>query len=194
MKKSPSVQPQLSYFIRPLEQEDAPLLAAYYRRNRESHREWSPLAPADFFTTKVQRERLERGARLREEGREIRFGMFTSAAELIGTISLTSIERGVFQNGRFGYSIDAEYMGRGLMTAGLRKLIRYAFEDLGLHRLEANVMPRNAASARVLKKCGFRVIGHSPAMVQINGVWEGHDMYMLLAGEWRAHGRHIDPD
>ena len=181
--ESPAKAPE--HLVRLIDQADAEALTAYLVRNREPHRPWSPIPPEGFFTLEFQRFRLRRVAELQREGREFRFGIFTGAdrSHLIGTISLGAIERGVFQNGRLGYSTDADYMGRGVMTAGVRHVLGDAFGPLGLHRVEANVMPRNIPSRRVMQKCGFTKIGFSPKMVMINGVWEDHDMYMILAGE-----------
>ena len=66
------------------------------------------------------------------------------------------------------------------MTEAVRKVTEFAFADLGLHRIEANVMPRNEASAAVLKKCGFRMEGSSQKYLKINGRWEDHLHYVIL--------------
>lgn len=165
---------------------DADELAAYYLRNEEFHREWSPIQPPVFFSAEFQRERLRMANHLRDEGREYRFGIFAEQpyGKVIGTISLSAVERGVFQNGRLGYSVDAGYERRGVMTSSLREVMRFAFKELNLHRLEANLMPRNIASRRVMEKCGFTKVGFSPKMVMINGVWEDHDMYMMLVDDF----------
>lgn len=176
--------------LRLLEPDDAPALLAYYKRNEPHHRSWSPLPPTGFFNVDFQRRRLDASLRLRGEGREYRFGICSiqPEEELIGTITLTAIEYGAFQNGRFGYSVDALRQSRGIMTASLSALIRFAFTELDLHRVEANIMPRNTASRRVLEKCGFLHIGFSPRMLFINGAWEDHDMYMRLRDEDARQG------
>ncbi|MBI3259581.1 MAG: GNAT family N-acetyltransferase [Ignavibacteriae bacterium] len=87
----------------------------------------------------------------------------------------------MFQNGRFGYSIDSEFAGQGIMTSAIKAIVHYAFSELLLHRLEANVMPRNIRSKRVLEKCGFQKFGFSPKYLFINNDWEDHDNYMILA-------------
>jgi len=174
------------YNVRLIGPADAEAMTDYLVRNREAHRQWSPLAPPGFFTLTFQRARLQRLAELQREEREYRFGIFTGSQStlMVGSISLGSVERGVFLNGRLGYSTDAAYMGRGLMTEGVRRVLIHAFDRLKLHRVEANVMPRNIASRRVMEKCGFMHIGLSPKMVMINGVWEDHDMYMILADDF----------
>lgn len=173
------------FVVRTFRIRDAEALANYHRRNEEFHREWSPIPPADFFTARYQRDRLLLWQDSARQGREYRFGIFTEqpTAELVGAISFAGIERGAFENGRLGYSIDAVHRNRGLMSASVAAVVAFAFERLGLHRVEANIMPRNTASRRVLEKCSFIKIGTSPRMLRINGVWEDHDMYMRLAGD-----------
>lgn len=174
--------------MRLISPEDAESLTAYYVRNMEFHREWSPIAPPGYYTVDFQRSRLETYMELNRQEQEYRFGIFVQQEQgqlLIGTISLTGIVRGAFHNGRFGYSIDGAYERKGIMTNALKEVMRFGFHQLGLHRLEANFMPHNAASRRVLQKCGFSQIGYSPRMLRINGDWRDHEMYMILVDDFK---------
>lgn len=65
-------------------------------------------------------------------------------------------------------------MNQGLMTEGIQAVIIYAFEELQLHRIEANIMPRNKASMKVVQKLGFYEEGLAYKYLKINGVWEDH--------------------
>jgi len=178
------------FIVRRFELRDAEALTAYYERNREFHREWSPIFPPEFFSVAFQRRRLRMMEELSRQEREYRMGIFTTQEQgdrVIGAINLTAIERGAFHNGRLGYSIDGACQRRGIMTAGLRQVMAFAFRQLHLHRLEANIMPHNIASRRVLEKCGFSRIGCSPRMLMINGDWRDHEMYMILADDFGEH-------
>lgn len=170
---------QPNFQIRLMELPDAAQLAAYYERNREYHREWSPIAPEEFYTQEFHDAKFLQYQELNAKGIEYKFGIFSSDI-LIGIINLNAVERGIFQNGRFGYSIDEEFAGKGITTAALRIAVDFAFAALDLHRLEANIMPRNVRSQRILEKCGFTKFGFSPKYLLINGVWEDHDNYMIL--------------
>lgn len=141
--------------------------------------------PEDYATCDFQVRQLQDYLKRHRRGEQYRFGIFTEAAPtlLIGAINLTAVERAAFQNGRLGYSIDQQFRNCGIMTKNLQKVMRVAFKELGLHRLEANIMPHNAASRRVLEKCGFQKIGYSPKYLQIQGVWRDHELYMALAAE-----------
>jgi ribosomal-protein-alanine N-acetyltransferase len=166
--------------LRLLELGDARALLDYYERNKKHLQPWSPTLPDEFYSVKYQLRRLENYFKLAAAAEEFRFGVFDEE-KLVASINLTAIEYGAFMNGRFGYSVDAAYLGQGVATSNIQTIIAWAKDKLTLHRLEANVMPSNNASRRVLEKCGFEKIGHSPKMVKINGVWEDHDMYARLA-------------
>ncbi|MGH8876436.1 MAG: GNAT family N-acetyltransferase, partial [Stackebrandtia sp.] len=62
-----------------------------------------------------------------------------------GTVNINSIIRGRYQGASLGYAAFAPSAGRGYMTEGLTATLRHAFEDLRLHRLEANIQPANEA-------------------------------------------------
>lgn len=69
------------------------------------------------------------------------------------------------------------------MTEALRAAIAYAFGDLELHRLEANIQPGNATSIALLCRLGFRKEGFSPRYLRINGEWRDHERWALLAAK-----------
>ena len=102
-------------------------------------------------------------------------------ARPIGYIGVTNIVRGVFQSAYLGYYAFAGHEGQGLMRAGLRALVRYAFIDLKLHRLEANVQPTNTASIALVRSCGFQREGYSPRYLKIRGHWRDHERWAILA-------------
>lgn len=160
----------------------------YQRRNREFFRPWRPADSEAFFTLEAQQERLQHDRRLRRQGLGVRLWVFDRAdrrfATVIGDIGLSNIVRGAFQSCHLGYEIDEICTGRGLMTEALRGAIGYAFEELHLHRVEANIMPRNARSLRVVENLGFRGEGLAPAYLRINGVWEDHLHFALLNEKW----------
>ena len=94
---------------------------------------------------------------------------------------VSEIVRGGFQNAYLGYYGFAGQTGQGLMTAGLRAVARHAFEELGLHRLEANIQPGNTASRALARRCGFQQEGYSPRYLRIGGEWRDHERWALRA-------------
>ncbi len=101
--------------------------------------------------------------------------------ELAGYIDITNIVRGVFRSGYVGYYAFAGFERQGLMTEGLRLVVRYAFRELKLHRLEANIQPGNVASIALVRACGFHKEGYSPKYLKIRGRWRDHERWALVS-------------
>jgi ribosomal-protein-alanine N-acetyltransferase len=108
---------------------------------------------------------------------------------IVGRVALTSIARGPWQSAQLGYWLDSANAGRGLMSEGVELALGFAFDRLGLHRIQAAVMPSNHASRRILTKRGFREEGYAEGYLCIGGTWEDHVMYGLRAEEWRPKVR-----
>jgi [ribosomal protein S5]-alanine N-acetyltransferase len=87
--------------------------------------------------------------------------------------------RRVFQNAHLGYAVTEAANGRGYATEAVQEATRIAFEELGLHRVQAAVIPRNDASIRVLEKAGFRREGFAERYLLINGAWEDHLVFAV---------------
>ena len=98
---------------------------------------------------------------------------------LVGRLTLGQVFRKAFCSCYLGYWVAEEHNGRGYATEAVRLGVRHAFEELGLHRVQANVMTSNPRSARVLEKAGFRKEGHALRYLQIAGRWEDHDIYAI---------------
>lgn len=154
----------------------APAVAGYYRRNREFLKPFDPAREEAFFTLEHQREilRAEEAARAAKEGFRFYIVPVDGPETVIGSIGLNNIVWGAFRSAFLGYKLDAAYLNRGYMTAAVGMVVQYAFAEAGLHRVEANVMPRNKPSLRVLEKNGFVNEGLSKYYLNINGVWEDH--------------------
>lgn len=111
------------------------------------------------------------------------FGIFADG-QFCGEVNANQVYRGVLQSCVLGYWIDTEFAGRGLMPESVALLMQFAFDTLGLHRVEAAIIPRNLASIRVAEKLGMRPEGLAQRLVEINGVWEDHIRFALTAEEW----------
>ena len=104
----------------------------------------------------------------------------TSDGAIVGVVNLNEIVRGAFECAFLGYWIGADFQGQGYMKSGLAMAIEFAFEGLGLHRLEANIMPQNAASLAVVRRLGFRREGFSPKYLKIAGQWQDHERWAII--------------
>ena len=112
----------------------------------------------------------------------------TSDDAIIGTLNFSQIFRRGFQNAYLGYQLFAGYTGHGYMTEAVAIGLRYAFEDLKLHRVEANVQPDNLASIGVLRRNGFCKEGFSPRYLKVGGRWRDHERWAILK-EDRVSGK-----
>ena len=98
---------------------------------------------------------------------------------VVGVVNINEIVAGAFQSAYLGYYGMLNFAGTGLMTEALRAAVGYAFNELGLHRLEANIQPGNTASIALVRRLGFRQEGFSPRYLRINGEWRDHERWAL---------------
>jgi [ribosomal protein S5]-alanine N-acetyltransferase len=141
------------------------------------------------------RDELERGAwrlrlrRYKEEfasGTGVTFFIFENrTGRLAGGITIGNIRHGVSQSGQIGYWIGERFAGKGYMQEALGLILPFAFDSLRLHRVEAACIPNNHRSIRVLEKAGFRREGLLRSYLKINGIWQDHYLYALIAGDDR---------
>jgi ribosomal-protein-alanine N-acetyltransferase len=118
------------------------------------------------------------------------FGIF-AGDRFVGEITLSSIQRGPFQNAFVGYWVDQAMAGQGLAPEATVAVLRFAFEELGLHRVEVAIVPRNHASRRVVEKLDLREEGVAIRYLEIDGRWEDHVRYAITAEEWAARGEKL---
>ncbi len=104
---------------------------------------------------------------------------------ILGAVELSQIARGSFRSAYLGYYIGAPYARQGYMREALELVLRYAFTRLELHRVEANVQPRNGPSLALVKRLGFVREGYSRRYLKIAGRWRDHERWALLIEDWR---------
>ncbi len=173
--------------LRPLNLDDFVVWSEVRQRCGEWLTRWEPLAPPGRPDPSRSREVF--AARVYARDREWQlgtgygFGIFVDG-RFSGEINIGTIQRGPFQNAYVGYWIDRESAGHGYMPESVVACARFAFDELGLHRLQISIVPRNKASRRVVEKLGLRMEGLAERYLQINGVWEDHCRYAITSEEW----------
>lgn len=125
--------------------------------------------------------------RERQLGTGFGFGIFLQG-RFIGELTLSSVQRGPFQNASIGYWVDEAQAGHGYVPEAVVACLQFAFESLGLHRVEISIIPRNLASRRVVEKLAIRFEGIAERFLSIDGVWEDHARYAITAEEWAVRG------
>jgi [ribosomal protein S5]-alanine N-acetyltransferase len=183
--------------LRPLRLRDA----GEWRMTRLMNREW--LEPWEATTPGVTPSDGGRGYgdAVRTLRRDARLGLCYPFALLVGEqfagqVTVGAIARGSANSAYLGYWIARQFAGRGIMPTALAMVIDHCFGDAGLHRVEANIRPENAASRRVVEKLGFRLEGTRERYIHIAGSWCDHLSYALtvedvsggLLPRWLAAG------
>jgi len=165
--------------LREPEPRDRDEFLARVHASRRLHRPWSypPDTPEGF-------ESLLRRAGTPTE--RVHLICRRQDAAIVGVGNLSQIFLGRFRNAYLGFFVFAPYQGLGYMTEGVGLVLRVAFDQLGLHRVEANVQPGNERSIALVERLGFRLEGYSPRYLKIGGRWRDHVRYAILAEEFAA--------
>jgi ribosomal-protein-alanine N-acetyltransferase len=174
--------------LRPPRSSDARELREVRVANADHLKPWNPLPAPGTDPLALASIRADI-SRMRREWREDRAFAFLIAARgdsepIIGFLRLSEIVRRPFQNAYLGYWIAADRQGTGLMTDAVRLVLRFAFQEAGLHRVQAAVIPRNTGSRRVLAKAGFREEGLALRYLEIAGRWEDHVLHAITSEDW----------
>lgn len=175
-----------SIYIRHFCISDALDLLAVRTKNRLFLQPFEPLLDDSHFTLDTQAQFIETAKWKLQQDRSYSFGIFIKDThELIGRITLDNVVRGIWQNCTLGYFLDKAENGKGYTTQAAQLALQFAFSNVGLHRVQAAVMPNNAASLRVLEKVGFHYEGLAEYYLKINGTWEHHQIYSMTFEHWQ---------
>lgn len=156
--------------LRQVQRSDGPEFLTLMQRSRRLHEPWiSPPRSNTMFD-----HYLDRVMRDDHVGLVIRR---IEDERLLGAININNIVRGSFLSASLGYYIGLGFDGQGYMGEALRQAITYALEELGLHRLEANIQPDNLRSIALVKANGFQFEGLSPGFLFIDGKWRDHERW-----------------
>lgn len=162
-------------YLRILKPQFAREVLEYYKRNHNFLSEWEPKHPKDFYTLSYHKRKLNMEYNMFRENTLVRFWIFKKDDnKLIGNVCCSNIVMGNFKSCFMGYKLDKDEINNGYMSEAINKTAEIMFEDFGLHRIEVNIVPRNARSLRVMEKLNFEQEGFSKRYLEINGKWEDH--------------------
>lgn len=175
-------------YLRPPRPADWSAWAELRAESRRFLTPWEPSWPSDCLTKPAFNRRIERQSREWRQGRSYNFlTIRKSDNRMIGGVSLSRVLRGVAQSGMIGYWIGEPYARNGHTSQAVSRLLDYAFDELGLNRIEAATLPHNTASRALLKRLDFVEEGHMRKYLRINGQWHDHVLYAMICDEWAAH-------
>lgn len=168
--------------LRPLHSADAAALLAIFSDPRVmrywSTPPWAAIGQAHSF--------IEQSVAAMSGGEALRLGLERrDDAQLIGQCTLFDF-RQPSRRAEVGYAMAAGAWGRGYMHEALRALLNHGFSTLTLNRVEADIDPRNRASARSLERLGFQREGLLRERWIVDGQASDTALYGLLARDWRA--------
>ena len=160
--------------LQPVSRKDAPELIAGNIASRDHHHPWMR-----NFTDQVGFEEwfcnLQSSASLALIARDPESG------SIIGVFTFSQIVMKAFRSAYLGYYSMVELAGCGLMTEALKQTVAYGFNEIGLHRIEANIQPENQRSIALVQRAGFQKEGFSPRYLFINGDWRDHERWAIIS-------------
>lgn len=172
----------------------AALTLKFYLDNRELFEKYEPEHGDAFYTEKYQRDLLQCEYNLMAKLSMVRFWVTKKGEgeELLGTVSLQNIKKDAFCSCELGYKFGRRFWGQGYAQESVSKCLWIAFQELGLHRVEAQAAEENLHSKRLLRRLGFEWEGVRKQNVKIHGEWRDHELYALLSpfpcGIWEGKG------
>ncbi len=171
-------------YLRPPRYRDWNAWAMLRAASRDFLTPWEPTWPADALSRAAYRRRMRQSALEWHEDSGYSFLIFRRSDDLLlGGVNLSNVRRGVAQSVSLGYWIGAAHARQDYMAEALRCLLPFAFDRLGVNRIEAACLPHNEASRGLLQKCGFREEGYARQYLRINGNWQDHVLYALVRSD-----------
>ena len=168
--------------LRPLVPSDADALFAVFS-DPQVMRYWSspPWPSVDAAHELIAKDQAAHAA-----GEYIRLGVALQGIDMIfGTCTLFDFMTQC-RRAEIGYCMASSMWGHGYMHEALSALVAFGFDELALNRIEADIDPRNAASARSLERLGFVKEGHLRERWIVDGEVSDSDLYGLLRSDWLA--------
>jgi [ribosomal protein S5]-alanine N-acetyltransferase len=151
--------------------------------NRRFLAPWDPLRDESYFTEAGQLAVVHEVLSAYERGVALPHVILDERGKVAGRITLNGIVGGPFLSCSVGYWVNEADNGRGLASAAVGAIKQLAFDEMRLHRIQAETLAENAASRRVLERNGFSRFGFAPQYLKIAGRWQDHVMYQTLKAE-----------
>jgi [ribosomal protein S5]-alanine N-acetyltransferase len=176
-------------FLRPAERGDYEAWASLRAGSRQFLAPWEPTWPPDALSRASFRARVARYAEDWRTDQAYNFLIFTQDETLIGGVGLSNLRRGVSETASLGYWVGEAFARQRYMTAALPLVLDFAFDRLGLHRVEAACLPTNIPSRALLARAGFHQEGYARGYLCIEGKWQDHLLFAILRGDRTTSAR-----
>ncbi len=186
-KKTPTTNFSMEYqterlILRVLTPEYLREVLAFQLRNRDIFEKYEPTLPDNFYTAEHQQAILKCEFNMALKMETIRYYVFLKddPSTIIGTVCLHDIRRFSYSCSELGYRFDRDYHHRGYAKEAITQLLSAAFDDLGLHRVFARVMPENMPSIKLLRSLNFLEEGLEHKSIQIQDIWRDHLRFAII--------------
>jgi len=167
--------------LRLIRMRDAKVVERLLMENRSWLRKWeatSPYSPNSFDVKGMVRSLL------RSYDAQSGIPMLIEhEGAVVGQLNVANMLHGSVSSAVLGYWVVADAAGKGITPTAVALTVDYLFEVVGLHRIEIDIRPENAASLRVVAKLGFRYEGLKQRYIHINGAWRDHMVFALTREE-----------
>lgn len=169
-------------YLKALQENAAPQVLDFYQRSREAFERWEPDRSASFYAPAHQAALLRWEFQLILKQAALRLWVFRKEdpGVIIGTISFQEIRRTIYQSCLLGYKFDPAFWRQGYATEGIQCALSVVFHEMGLHRVEALVLPENTPSIRLLDRLGFTNEGVAYSCIYLHGAWRDHLRFSLI--------------
>lgn len=155
----------------------------YFIRNKEFLSDVEPIRPDEYYTPEFQKKILLSDFLFLNNASCFKFWITKKGEKkVIGVLNFNGIIKGSFSSCFLSFRLDKDEVRNGYMTEAIKKGICIAFNDLGLHRIEANIMPKNKIALDLVEKLGFKNEGIGKKYLKIHGIWEDH-IHMVILNE-----------
>ena len=156
-------------------------IAQFLTINRERFQPYSPTRSDNYFTASHWRAACRRSKTEWRDGTAYRFCILHRNEEVIGKIDIDPVTRGAFESGSIGYLLDRRHEGQSVMRRALEEVLGMAFNEFGLNRIQAAIMPENTRSQALVNRLGFRKIGLAERYLKLDGDWRDHMLNEFVA-------------
>jgi len=160
-------------------------LLAFESENRQHFEQWIASRGDSFYNLASVKSSLEQAQWASHSGREYHYLAWIDE-EIVGRITLRHVETEQYYKATLGYRFSQRHGGKGYATIAVSHIVKLAFEELRLHRIEAVVIADNLPSVAIMRKCGFQQYGHSHSSVLRNGKWMDMFHFEKIADEISA--------
>ncbi|MDD5934926.1 MAG: GNAT family protein [Clostridiales bacterium] len=171
--------------LKHLDETSAPYVLSFYQENQKLFEPWEPAHPARFYTLNYQMTLLAAERNLASRSQAIRYFLFEkqNPNKIIGTVNFYHMLRSPNSSCKLGYKLASGVWHQGYAYEAISFLLPIVFHSYRLHRIEAEVMPTNQRSIRLIKRLGFTYEGIARQSCEINGCFEDHCRFSLLKSE-----------